>query len=283
MARFSNAARRGLIALLTLSCCLSAANAETYRVRAGDTLDSIAKRQGTTVTALRALNPKLGDPRRLQAGQVITVKGAAKQPSVKAIPATPKTYTVRAGDTLTRIASRGGFNLDALRASNPGLRAPYTLKVGQVLNLPSSNRVVAAGKGQVSAVSTGGAGWLWPLQGPITSGFGYREFKVFGSNLHEGVDIAATPGSPIRAARGGVVVEARFDFRNGWGGTVVLDHGNGWTTRYSHASALLVRSGQNVAAGQIVARVGSTGISTGPHLDFRIYYQGKALNPMNFR
>ncbi|PYE54477.1 M23 family metallopeptidase [Deinococcus yavapaiensis] len=283
MARFSNTARRSLLALMTLSCCLSAANAETYRVRAGDTLDSIAKRQGTTVATLRALNPRIGDPRFLQAGQVITVKSLPKQASVASIPAAPKSYTVRAGDTLTRIASRNGLNLEALRAANPALRAPYTLKVGQVVNLPTSNRVAASGAGKVNTVSTASTNWLWPLQGPITSGFGYREFTVFGNHVHEGVDIAATPGSPIRAARGGTVVEARFDMRNGWGGTVVLDHGNGWTSRYSHASALLVQPGQAVAPGQVIARVGSTGISTGPHLDFRIFYQGKALDPTTFR
>lgn len=112
----------------------------------------------------------------------------------------------------------------------------------------------------------------------VTSGFGPRVHPITGDRrFHTGVDLRAPQGAPIRAAAGGVVLEAGR--RGGYGNTVEIDHGNGTTTLYAHASAVLVDKGQRVEPGQPVALVGQTGQATGPHLHFEIRRNDHPVNP----
>ena len=97
---------------------------------------------------------------------------------------------------------------------------------------------------------------------------------------HEGVDVSAPHGTPILAAAKGIVTFAGW--QSGLGYTVEIDHGYGYTTRYGHASKLLARRGQEVTRGEVIAQVGSTGISTSPHLHYEVRIGGKAVNPMNY-
>lgn len=120
--------------------------------------------------------------------------------------------------------------------------------------------------------------FIRPVSGGITSGFGMRFHPILHRyRMHTGVDFAASSGTPIRAAAGGEVVMASY--MRGYGNTVVIDHGGGVTTLYAHCSALLVREGQTVRQGQVIARVGSTGLSTGPHLHFEVRQNGTPVNP----
>ena len=122
---------------------------------------------------------------------------------------------------------------------------------------------------------------LWPADGEITSPFGWRVHPIFGTQrLHTGIDIGADYGDATRAADGGVVIHS--DWMGGYGNAVIIDHGNGISTLYAHNSQLLVSEGQTVAKGQTVARVGSTGYSTGPHLHFEVRQNGTPVNPLNF-
>ena len=93
----------------------------------------------------------------------------------------------------------------------------------------------------------------------------------------------APSGTPIRAVLPGTVTESRFDGQGGWGWTVVLDHGGGLTSRYSHNSANLVRVGARVNAGEVIARVGSTGNSSGAHVDYRLYQGGRSIDPSSLQ
>ena len=121
----------------------------------------------------------------------------------------------------------------------------------------------------------------WPAEGEITSPFGWRVHPIFGTQrLHTGIDIGADYGDAIRAADGGVVIHA--DWMGGYGNAVIIDHGNGISTLYAHNSQLLVDEGQTVAKGQTVARCGSTGYSTGPHLHFEVRHNGSPVNPLNY-
>ena len=100
------------------------------------------------------------------------------------------------------------------------------------------------------------------------------------SRPHEGIDVSAPMGAPIVAPASGVVTSAGYE--NGYGNTLEIDHGNGIVTRYAHCSRLDVRKGQRVTRGQRIAAVGSTGLSTGPHLHYEIHINGKVVNPLTY-
>jgi murein DD-endopeptidase MepM/ murein hydrolase activator NlpD len=126
----------------------------------------------------------------------------------------------------------------------------------------------STGTGQVSA-----AGLIWPCDGVVVSGFGMRWGR-----MHEGIDIGCAYGAPNRAAAAGTVIHSGW--LGGYGNLVVIDHGNGLSTAYAHATSLLVGVGQSVAQGETVSLVGSTGNSSGPHLHFEVRVNGQAVDPL---
>jgi len=136
-----------------------------------------------------------------------------------------------------------------------------------------------AGHHRFNTVYHGTLGGLWPVRGArITSGFGYRVHPVTGvRRLHTGVDLAAPMGTPIVSTGGGEVIYAGW--RGGYGNAVIIDHGKGRATLYGHMSAVLVHAGQVVARGQQIGRVGSTGMSTGPHCHYELRINGKPVSP----
>ena len=118
-----------------------------------------------------------------------------------------------------------------------------------------------------------------PVPGRINSGFGYRMHPIIHKvKFHTGVDLDARSGAPIHAAADGIVIMAGW--RRGYGNTVVIDHGGGVSTLYGHCSSILVSGSQQVSRGQTIARVGSTGLSTGPHLHFERRQNGKPVSPL---
>lgn len=118
-------------------------------------------------------------------------------------------------------------------------------------------------------------------KGWISSYYGYRNNPFDGGReFHKGMDIAAKEGTEIIAVAGGVVTWA--DRRWGYGNLVEVNHGNGYVTRYAHCSELLVKEGEAVKKGQVVALMGSTGRSTGPHVHFEVLQEGKQVNPLDF-
>jgi len=123
---------------------------------------------------------------------------------------------------------------------------------------------------------------MLPIRGaPISSGFGMRSDPFTGlPAMHEGLDLAAVVGTPVMAAGGGIVIFAGH--QHDFGNLVEIDHGNGIVTRYAHCSRLEVKEGEVVRRGQIIAVVGDTGHSTGPHLHFEIRDKGIARNPSKF-
>ena len=116
---------------------------------------------------------------------------------------------------------------------------------------------------------------IWPTTGDVSSPYGLR---WGGSDFHPGIDIADDAGTPIVATADGVVTDAGWN-SGGYGNMVDIDHGNGYVTRYAHAQAVVVSPGQYVRRGQVIAYMGSTGYSTGPHLHYEVRINGKAVNP----
>lgn len=175
---------------------------------------------------------------------------------------------------------------NVLQEGTPGLaehtdRVTYTLGQEQtreamsvnLLTQPTSTQVAV---GTAQGVEGARGRFLWPLNGRISSPFGTR--NLFGSeSFHRGLDIAAPSGTPIAAAAGGQVIWAGP--KGTYGNLVKLDHGNGFVTYYAHCSTLLVEVGQQVAQGEPIALVGSTGRSTGPHCHFELLWQGTLLDP----
>ena len=156
-------------------------------------------------------------------------------------------------------------------------REEYLAEV-DALAAQSAALAAAIRDSQAEAGSTGtgapsAAGLIWPVDGVVVSGFGMRWGR-----LHEGIDIAASSGTPIRAAAAGTVIHAGW--LGGYGNLVVVDHGNGLATAYAHASAILVGVGQQVTQGETVSLVGSTGNSSGPHLHFEVRVNGAAVDPL---
>jgi murein DD-endopeptidase MepM/ murein hydrolase activator NlpD len=125
---------------------------------------------------------------------------------------------------------------------------------------------------------------VWPVRfsehGYISSNFGTRTDPLTGEGLvfHGGIDLADRPGSKIHASASGVVLDA-YD-SEGFGLTILIDHGNGYQTRYSHCNSMLVSAGDTVTQGQVIATMGDTGRVTGVHCDFRIYLNEEAIDPL---
>ena len=172
----------------------------------------------------------------------------------------------------SKIASRGrGLGLAEVIAEQMGARPRSDAEQMGVRPSAGAGMLNAYGRHQSSRMQI-------PVEGPISSEFGMRALgEDDDARLHAGLDLAAPPGAPIRAARGGVVTFAGP--RGGYGNAVVIEHGAGVETLYGHASKLDVAVGDRVRAGARIARVGSTGRSTGPHLHFEVREHGKPVDP----
>ena len=122
------------------------------------------------------------------------------------------------------------------------------------------------------------SGLVWPVAARITSGFGLRVHPILRySRMHRGIDFGAGWGTPIHASGDGII--ARAGWAGGYGQQVRIDHGEGFASSYSHMSRMVVSPGMAVSAGQLIGSVGSTGLSTGPHLHYETYIHGQAVDP----
>ncbi|MGH9194720.1 MAG: peptidoglycan DD-metalloendopeptidase family protein [Acidimicrobiia bacterium] len=270
-------------------------------VKEGQSLWDIATARGVSVEAVAEANA-LSNVELVRPGQrlVIPPSGAAarmQRPVTRVVVTKPQSRTSRAparqaqptsgwivvkqGQTLSEIADQHRTSVRALVSAN-GLRSAHSVRAGQRLSISGGRGSKAvSGSGRAAMVSPVPAtlavrltGFLWPARGVLTSRFGWRSRRH-----HNGIDIAAPYGTPIFAAKAGRVIFSGWYY--GYGRTVIVDHGD-VTTLYGHASKLLVRNGQTVEAGESIARVGSTGVSTGPHLHFEIRVNGRAVNPLKY-
>ena len=183
-------------------------------------------------------------------------------------------------DKSRRLSEMSGVSQEEESASPHGAGGP-ALDAAPVETLESRAARLEAGLRQHEAALKERARVpsIWPVEGETTDSFGYRRnpFGGGGSEFHPGQDIAAPRGTPVVAPADGTVVEAGW--KNGYGQTVVIDHGNGLTTRYGHLSKIEVAAGQEVRRGEGLGQVGSTGRSTGPHLHYEVRVGDLPVSP----
>jgi len=211
-----------------------------------------------------------------------SVAGCASQTTISK-PTPQGTYhVVTPGETLFRIGKAYGLTYQELARAN-GIKDAGQIRVGQRIFIPGATHplpvetITPAEPAPVAPVSPepGFETFLWPVNGTINSGFGPR-----GSSFHDGIDIAAPEGTPILAIETGEVIYS--DQLRGYGNMVIVRHAGGIVSVYAHNEANLVREGQAVARGEVVARVGSTGRVSGPHLHFEIRKNNAAQDPLRY-
>jgi hypothetical protein len=171
--------------------------------------------------------------------------------------------------------------LQSLREKQADLQAALKDFERDEANVQAQIRAYLARQRRPGAVVVvpSGNGLMQPVRGRITSGYGMRYHPLFRTRrMHTGVDFGVQMGTPILAASDGVVITTGYG--RAYGNRVVIDHGGGLATMYAHCSAIYVGSGQRVKKGQRIAAVGSTGWSTGPHLHFEVWVNGRPVNPM---
>ncbi|HHX02076.1 MAG TPA: peptidoglycan DD-metalloendopeptidase family protein [Firmicutes bacterium] len=254
----------GIVGPQTIAALQAGANKQRiYVVKGGDTLSYIARAHDVSVAELMAHNQLSSTV--IHPGQQLAIPVAEID----------QEYIVQKGENLSVIAKKFGLSASDLAEYN-SISDPNRIRAGQLLSIPASSAAsvpAMAGANQPPR-------FIWPVSGLISSPYGWRDHPITKvRHFHGGIDIAASKGTLVRAAAGGIVIQAEWMGDYGYG--VVIDHGGGYTTWYGHNSQLLVKKGEVVTANQPIARVGSTGLSTGPHLDFRIKHNGQTINPLD--
>ena len=194
-------------------------------------------------------------------------------------------HRVRAGENLYRIGKAYGVPFERLGEVN-GIRDPNRIHTGELLFIPDATRPLPVriitpkraqeGRPTVEDMPPGGRPFVWPIMaGVLTSRFGPR-----GETFHDGIDIGAPTGTPVQAARAGEVLYS--DRLAGYGNVIILGHADGYATVYAHNSSHLVRTGQRVRQGDMIARVGQSGRASGPNLHFEVRQDNVARNPLYF-
>lgn len=237
-----------------------------HTLAAGETLSSVINRYGVSMNALVGANPDLSSLDRLPVGVELLIP-----------PGEGLMVVLEERDAILELVRAYGADPAAVARVND-LRSPHDLRSGMLIFLPAVQPSAALER--LAAVRELENTYIWPLHGRLTSYFGRRNLGMGTSAFHRGLDIAAPTGTTIVAARSGTVTFSGWSTQ-GYGNLVKIRHAGGHETWYAHASRLLVSVGQQVSQGQPIALVGSTGISTGPHLHLEIHISGRAVDPLS--
>lgn len=244
-----------------------------YIVQSGDTLSGIATKHGVTSDSIKWSNG-IGDENSLKPGQELNI------PSVTGI-----IYTVKSGDSLEGIAAKFKTSAALILAQNdlygetlvPGSQVIVPDGVIEAPPAPVAPKVATTTKASGRYGSSTAIGRTGSFRFPTIVGHsgyynGYHWWAI---------DIPNSIGTPIYAADSGQIVEAKYGYNGGYGNTILINHGDGFTTRYAHMSTLLILGGY-VSKGQVIGYMGSTGRSTGSHLHFEIRINGVQQNPIKY-
>ena len=282
----------------------------TYQVKSGDTLYSIAFRYGRDYHDVARMN-NIDVPYNIAVGQTIYLSERKNVPPVQS--QYSNLYVVKPGDTALSVAKKHGLTLSQLAHANQ-LNAPYNIEVGQKLNLDTTkiinsektNPKLVPVAGNINSTSVASASvpknntvdeemrsepvsvpkvryvkgkqkridgvtWMWPCKGTVVKNF---------SSANKGIDLAGNRGQDVNAAASGTVVYSGNALR-GYGNLVIINHDDNFLSAYAHNDMLLVREGQKVKIGQVIAKMGSTDTSR-VQLHFEIRHKGNSVNPRNY-
>lgn len=264
-----------------------------YTVVSGDTYSDIAARFNMTVDELLALNPS-ASINSLMPGDVLTVRQAVPYLSVRTVDhliyddvvpyETEYVDDSNLYEGWTEVRTTGVDGTATYTANVTyvnGVEKGREIMATQILEAPVTQVIARGTKPRPKTVASGR--FIWPLSGPVTSGFGSR--YIFGSySFHSGIDIYAAYGTGIAAVDGGKVVYAGAGTGANWslGNYVTIDHENGLQTVYAHCSSIYVNVGDRVFQGQTIAAVGTSGRVTGPHCHFTVRENNVIVNPYNY-
>lgn len=231
---------------------------DSYRIEKGDTISAIAVRTGLNEDTLLSVNG-IKNSRLLQIGQILK------------IPNQDGIYcSVGKNDTLLSISEKYSASTEGIKIVNEMFSD--SLALNAALFIPGARM------DWIDRQEINGDLFIWPVPGYITSSYGYREDPFGrGRQFHSGLDIGAAAGTPVRAAMAGRVSTTGYD--DSFGNYIIISHHSGYRTLYAHLSAITIKSGAYVGTGERIGLVGSTGLSTAPHLHFTVYKNGVTVNP----
>lgn len=261
----------------------------TYTVVSGDTYGGIAYAHGMSLSELMELNPE-ASLSKLMPGDILVVKKAIPYLSVWTTEQVTYTEPIECpvetveddsmyeGTSKILVQGTEGESLVTASVSYlDGVEQGRTVTSTETVREPTTTTKAVGTKERPKTMPTGT--FQWPIRGRINSYFGYR--SIFGGrSYHSGIDIDGSYGQTIVASDGGKVTFSGW--KSGYGYVVIISHGSGVQTYYAHCSSLLVSAGAEVYKGQAIARVGSTGRSTGNHCHFEIRINGTAVNPLSY-
>ena len=231
-----------------------------HKVRSGETLWDIALAYGVSIDTISSAND-MTNKNHLSIGQELQI------PSVNGI-----LHQVASGESIWEISERYDVSVDEITRVNE-ISDPSRIQPNTKLVIPGATQLrprdVLLVNGQLQKA------FDWPVKGRVSSTFGPRWGK-----MHNGLDIAVSTGTLVKAAADGRITFAGWN--GGYGILVIIDHGNGIETRYAHNSRLNVKVGQRVTRGETVAYSGNTGVSTGPHVHFEVRYRNNPVNPQTY-
>ena len=252
---------------------------DTYKVKSGDNLSTIAEKYNMKTAELAELN-NLKKPYKLKVGQNLKIK--TKQ-SINS-----NFYVVKSGDNLSTIAKKNNTSMAKIAELN-GLKKPYKLKVGQklVLTNPQQQTITVAKKETVqkpkpivqqkSTAQKSEVSFIWPIKGEVVSSFGNKANGLY----NDGINISATDGADFKATEDGVVAYVGNELR-GYGTIILIKHNKNWISAYAHCGSVKVSRGDKVSKGQIIGTVGQTGNVNTPQLYFSLRSGREAVDPMKY-
>ncbi|WP_461247442.1 peptidoglycan DD-metalloendopeptidase family protein [Treponema sp. R6D11] len=232
---------------------------DAHVVQSGENISSLAIKFGLNQDSIISVN-KIYNTRLLQIGKVLKIPN---QDGVF--------HTVKKGENLSSIAERYKANVESIKTVNELFSDKIT---------PETDLFIPGAKLDWSKLQEiNGDLFMWPVNGAITSSYGWRRdpFNRGRRQLHNGIDIKGSIGTPVRAAMAGRVSAVGYD--NVFGNYVLISHNSGYRTLYGHMSVIRTKTGSYVAQGERIGDVGNTGQSTGSHLHFTIYKNGVTTNP----